>query len=175
MRQQLSHGPADLPALLDHWLAAGVITPEQAARMRADAGLPAQPPNLTVLPVPPTARAERSSLLIEALGYLGGVVILVAAVLLTAQYWSDLSTWAHLAIVGGAAVVLVLAGFAVPLRLGVTAHRLRAVLWLLSTGATASRSSSRWWPRSRARRRRLPPSCTRGSSSCPGSRSGSSV
>jgi len=137
MRQQLSHGPADLPALLDHWLAAGVITPEQAARMRADAGLSAQPPTLTVLPVPPPPRPERSSLAIEALGYLGGVIILVASVLLTAQYWSDLATWAHLTIVGGAAVVLVVAGFAVPPRLGAVALRMRAVLWLLSTGATA--------------------------------------
>jgi hypothetical protein len=132
MGEQLSRGPADLPALLDRWVAAGVITAEQAARMRADAGLPAQ---LTV--IPPPAQPPRTPLVVEALGYLGGVIILVASVLLTAQYWSDLSTGMHVTVVAVAALILVLGGFAVPERLGMPGARLRAVLWLAATGATA--------------------------------------
>jgi hypothetical protein len=75
---------------------------------------------------------------IEALGYLGGVVILVAAGLLADRYWSDLSTSARLAVLAGAAAVLLAAGIAVPHRLGAAGIRLHAVLWLLSTAATAA-------------------------------------
>ncbi|MGH3465749.1 MAG: DUF2157 domain-containing protein [Kribbellaceae bacterium] len=124
MRQQPSYGPADLPALLDHWVAAGVITPEQAARMRADLPLPRRP-------------SERTSLVIEALGYLGGVIILIALALLAQQYWPELSTTARLVIVAGAAVFLLVGGFAVPARLGPAGRRLHAMLWLAGTVATA--------------------------------------
>jgi hypothetical protein len=137
MRQQLPYGPADLPALLDHWVAAGVITDVQAARMRTDLGLLTPAPNLTVLPVR-APQPVRTPLVVEALGYLGGVIILVASILLTAQYWSDLATWAHLSIVAIAALVLVLSGLAVPERLGMPGRRLRAVLWFAATGATAA-------------------------------------
>jgi hypothetical protein len=117
-------GPADLPALLDHWVAARIITPEQAARMRADLG---RRFGLHLVPAPPGHR--QGSLAIEALGYLGSVLIVVASVLFVSAYWDELSTTGHLVIVGGAVVTLLLAGFAVPQQLGQAGRRLHAVLW----------------------------------------------
>jgi len=66
----------DLSVAIEHWVADGIITAEQATRMRADlaesltvplGGLPAAVP-----------RTSRAALVTEALGYLGGVIILVA-------------------------------------------------------------------------------------------------
>jgi hypothetical protein len=135
MRQSLSDRQVELPMLIDRWVTEGVITAVQAERMRTDLGLLG--PNAAT---PPAARAhqERTSLVIEALGYLGGVVILVAAGLLADRYWSDLSTSARLAVIAGAAVVLLAAGIAVPQRLGNAGIRLKSVLWLLSAATTAA-------------------------------------
>jgi hypothetical protein len=136
MRQQPAHGPADLPALVDDWVATGVVTPEQGARMRADLGLPGPgPAPRTVLPEPSRTERRQASPAIEALGYLGSVLIVVASVLLAAEYWNDLPTPGHLLVVGAATVVLLLAGFAVPDHLGPPGRRMHAVLWL---GATAA-------------------------------------
>jgi hypothetical protein len=138
MRQQPAHAPADLPDLVDHWEATGVITPEQAARMRADLGLPESGPAfLPVLTEPPRKERPQASLAIEALGYLGSVLIVVASALLASEYWNDLATAGHLLIVGSAAVLLLLAGFAVPDRLGPPGQRMHAVLWLGATVAAA--------------------------------------
>ncbi|MFK4084956.1 DUF2157 domain-containing protein [Kribbella sp. NPDC020789] len=118
-----------IPDLLDRWVGTGVITEEQAARMRAD------------LRESRLARAgspsRQGSLAIEALGYLGSVLVVVASVLLASRYWYNFSTLSHLALVGGAAIALAVGGFAVPARLGPPAVRLRAVLRLAATVATA--------------------------------------
>ena len=141
----------DVDRLLEHWLAVGVVTAEQAARMRAD--LPGAPP-MAATPVatppasPPSQPAPgpaplveppvpHASLVTEALGYLGGVIILVASILVTARFWTDLGTPARLSLVGAAAVLLLVGGALVPQRLGDPGHRLRAVLWLAATGAVA--------------------------------------
>lgn len=101
--------------------------------MRADAGPPA--------PTMPASSSEKdhrqASLAIEALGYLGSVLIVVASLLLASEYWDDLSTAGQLIVIGGAAVTLLLAGFAVPDRLGPAGTRMHAVLWLGATVATA--------------------------------------
>ncbi|NIK59156.1 DUF2157 domain-containing protein [Kribbella shirazensis] len=148
MRHFLASRPAELPALLDHWVATGVITPEQAARMRADLGamrprtltvLPTPTPTSTPAPAPVVAPAERrqASIAIEALGYLGSLMIVIASVLLASQYWDDLSAAGHLVVVGAAAVLLLGAGFAVPARLGEAAVRMHAALWIGATLSTA--------------------------------------
>ncbi|WP_176883907.1 DUF2157 domain-containing protein [Nocardioides sp. YR527] len=122
-----------LNSLLETWVADQLITSEQADRIlvRGD-----------VLVRTPAARRERpheerSSLVTEALGYLGGVIILVAAILIASLYWDRVGTTARLLIAGGVAVLLLAAGFAVPERIGEVGTRLRSVLWLVSTGALA--------------------------------------
>ncbi|MFI7063578.1 DUF2157 domain-containing protein [Kribbella sp. NPDC050124] len=127
MRKSAVSGPAELPALLDRWVTAGVITPAQAERMRAD--IPHSPPA--------SGEHRQTSLAVEALGYVGSVLIVVASLLLASQYWNDLSTAGHLTVVGVAAGALLLAGFAVPERLGPAGLRMHAVLWLGATVSTA--------------------------------------
>jgi hypothetical protein len=136
MTQTSPRRPAHLSVLVDRWVRAGIISPAQAERIRAEEGVP--PLGLvTPPPVPGPGHQERTSLVIEALGYLGGVVILVATGLLAAQYWTDLTTFAQLALVATAALLLLAAGFAVPERLGAVGQRLHAVLWFLAVGASA--------------------------------------
>lgn len=128
------------PSLIDHWLAEGVITSAQADRMRADLER-AEPPAVAAGPTsgrsPGDAR-HHTSLVVEALAYLGGVIVLVAVSLIGAQYWHALDEAGQLAVVGGAATGLLLAGLAVPASRGATALRLRSVLWVLSTVGAAA-------------------------------------
>ncbi|MFI5623642.1 DUF2157 domain-containing protein [Nocardioides sp. NPDC051685] len=123
--------PVPLTTLLETWVADQLITPEQADRIRLRGDVLAQPPAVQELP------HERSSLVTEALGYLGGVIIVVASILIASLYWDQVGTTARLVIVGGVAAVLLAAGFAIPQRIGDVGLRLRSVLWLASTGAFA--------------------------------------
>jgi Predicted membrane protein (DUF2157) len=132
--QAASAGPqSSLPLreMLDDWVNAGIISSAQARRIDARARSEATGRDAI------DARGSRSSLAIEALGYLGAVIVAVATILIAAQYWSDLTVSARLLIVGGAALALISAGLAVPPQLGDIGVRLRSVLWLTSTGAAA--------------------------------------
>lgn len=121
-----------LASLLETWVADQLMTPEQADRLLArDDRLVLAPPAAKERP------HERSSLVVEALGYLGGVIILVASILITSLYWDRVDLTARLVIVGGVAAVLLAAGFAIPERLDEVGSRFQSVLWLLSTGAFA--------------------------------------
>ena len=124
--------PVPLTSLLDVWVADELITREQAGQILVRGDVLVGPP-------PPAAKpgSERASLVVEALGYLGGVIILVASILLASMYWDQVSTTGRLAVLGGVTATLLAAGFAVPHRLGDAAVRLRSVLWLLSAGAFA--------------------------------------
>jgi hypothetical protein len=120
-------------SLVDHWVEEGLITPAQADRMRAE-----------VASLEPSGgaaaeheRGRGTSLLGEALGYLGGAIILVGSVLIGAWYWDDLSTPVRLAVLVGATLLLVAAGALVPPSLGAAGARLRSVVWLASTGTAA--------------------------------------
>jgi len=128
-------GPADgallLSELLDRWLADAIITPEQAALMTS-AATPG-----TYVDVPRSGRVPRGSLVVEALGYLGGVIVVTSTMLILSRYWGDLATGWRLTVVGAAAVALLAGGAAVPARLDEVGARLRAVLWLGSTAAAA--------------------------------------
>ena len=125
-------GPSvPLTSLLETWVADQLITPEQADRILVRGQVAVQ------APPPEQKRPARSSLVIEALGYLGGVIILVASILVASLYWDQVTTTARLVILGSVAGLLLAAGFAVPERLEDVGIRLRSVLLLLSTGALA--------------------------------------
>ena len=85
----------DVFALLEGWVSNGTITTEQAARMRVDIADVA-PPSAGV-----REAVRGSSLVTEALGYLGGVIILVASGLVTSWFWADVSTLVRLGLAGG--------------------------------------------------------------------------
>jgi len=115
-----------LSALLEIWVADGVITPEQGARIAARGDI------AVLLGHEPRRRASRS-LATEALGYLGGVVVVVSTILIANLYWDDLSLGSRLALMAVAAAGLFAGGLAVPRRLDEIGDRLRSVLWLAST------------------------------------------
>jgi Predicted membrane protein (DUF2157) len=122
----------DLGRRLADWVDRGLITSEQAARIRdVEEERPGGP-------APRTASALRpGSLVGEALGYVGGVLVVVAAGLIAGRYWPGLGTGSRLGIAFGAAAVLLVAGAAAPARRG-AGLRLRSVTWLLSTAAVAA-------------------------------------
>jgi len=130
-RQRGAPSAVPIETLTKHWLDEGVITAEQAARIRDDVG-----PDV-VVQTPRRPSPARTSLAVEALGYLGGVIALVATMLITARYWEQISTTGRLVLVGGTALVLVAAGRAIPGRAGGVGDRLRSVLWLAATAALA--------------------------------------
>ena len=121
-----------LSLLLDRWVAQRIITPEQAARMTGSPGLP-----VYVDADEHPGRVQRSPLVVEALGYLGGAIVVAASMLIAARYWGDLtSTW-RLTLLGCAALILLVCGATVLPRRSDVVDRLRAVLWLGSTAACA--------------------------------------
>lgn len=72
---------------------------------------------------------------VEALGYLGGVLATTGVVLLVAHYWTDLGAGGQLAISGLTAAALIAGGRAVPEASGAAMARLRSFLWTLGTAA----------------------------------------
>lgn len=117
--------------LVDHWADEGLITLAQADRMHAEVAT--LEPGAAV----PPARGRSASLLGEALGYLGGAIIVVGSVLIGAFYWDDLGAEARLTVLVGAALLLLTAGAVVPTSRGPAGTRLRSILWLASNGAAA--------------------------------------
>jgi hypothetical protein len=96
---------------------------------------------------------------VEALGYLGGVIVVIAVTAIAAQGWADLATAWRLLVLGAAVAVPLGAGLAVPSRLGDAGTRLRAGLWMVSTvtcagfrvaadrrGPRPPRPPRRWFP-----------------------------
>ena len=119
-----------LSVLLSQWQEDGIISFQQAARMRVAADVQVYGDT----GVPPEG-STRSSLVVEALGYLGGVIIVAASMLISAQYWDDIGSAWRLVLLGGVSAALLACGAAVPRRLDAVGDRLRAVLWLGSTGS----------------------------------------
>jgi len=141
MGTSLSSMP-DLSTELDGWVERGLITAEQAARIRIDVATRSAEGLHAVLGAPapgaPPAAAPHprgASLVTEALGYLGGIVIFVAAGLVAGNVWDEFSDGVQIALVFAVAALMLGAGVAVPQRLGPPAERLRSVLWAASSAA----------------------------------------
>jgi hypothetical protein len=128
MGASLDH--AQVTALLERWTAAGFIDARLADRMRADAV------ELDT-GTEPGSPDRRRALAVEALAYLGSAVVVVGAALIAAQFWSDMAAAVRIAVVAAASGVLLLAGSLAHGDVGGAPARLRAVLFLASTAATA--------------------------------------
>lgn len=115
--------------LVDEWVADGILSIEQANQIKTRS-------EGVALSVLPSRHVPKASLAIEALGYLGGAIIVVGTMSLVAQYWGELTTVVRLVLVGAVCVGLLASGFAVPDRLQEAGARLRAVVWLAATAAT---------------------------------------
>jgi hypothetical protein len=112
---------ADLADRLRRWVGSGLITSDQAERILA-----------AEQPVERPAAPSRAPLVAEALGYVGGVLVLVGAVTVTDRYWSQIGAGGRLGIAFGAAALLLATGAGVPARRADVGRRLRGVCWLVS-------------------------------------------
>lgn len=120
----------------------GLITAEQADAIIADqtpSAVPTEPAEPTAPTEPAageTAPADRppvrGSIVAEALGYVGGVLVLIGAVTIALNFWEQIGITGRLAVLFSAAAVLLIAGAAMPARRAQVARRLRSVCWLLA-------------------------------------------
>lgn len=132
--------PDRMAAWVESWANGGVISPEQAALMKAD------------LAAAKTAEAQHrshvASLVVEALGYLGAVIIVVGLGMIIGEFWEDLPVW--LTVVGAFALAagFVAAGAVMPVARSDAASRLRTVLYTVAVfpfaGAVAI-ASTEWF------------------------------
>jgi hypothetical protein len=75
---------------------------------------------------------RRISLLTEAVGYLGAVLLLAGGVAAISRQWINVGAWAHVGILAGAAAFFLLAGLSVRRVREPAIQRLTGVTWLLS-------------------------------------------
>lgn len=108
---------------IDAWTQAGIISPEQAARILAHEA-PASSPVSGSVP-----RPDRRARLAEVVGYVGAAFALGAIGLLLAETWADLLPWARVTLAALLTVVALASGGLVVRRAGPALHRLAGVLW----------------------------------------------
>ena len=125
---------SDLDELLGRWVAEGWIEAGQAARIRAGEAAHAQAAVPGGMAVPaPAESPRRAPLVVEALGYLGGVIAIVAGVVAVDQLWPGIPTGAELAFAAAGTVALGAVAALMRTAGEPALGRLRSVLWLLST------------------------------------------
>lgn len=112
---------------LERWRRAGLLTAEQADRIRAHESVAG----------PAGDDTPGRSRVAEALGYVGGTLALGALAVVVEDLWSDLPAWAQAGLLGLLAVILLAAGAWVRARDDAALRRLSSVLWLLSTLSVA--------------------------------------
>ena len=125
---------SDLDELLRRWVAEGWIEAGQAARNRAGEAARAQAaaPGQAAVPAPAEG-PRRAPLVVEALGYLGGLVAIAAGVVAVSQLWPGIPTGGELAFAAAGTVAFGAAAALVRTDGEPALGRLRSVLWLLST------------------------------------------
>jgi hypothetical protein len=112
---------AGLQDRLAEWAAAGLIDAAQAERItRWEAAHHGAAPS------------PRRSVVVEALAYVGGAVIAAALVIVVFGYWDRFDRATHIAIPAAATALLLIAGMAIPRRLGDVGVRVRATVWFVS-------------------------------------------
>jgi hypothetical protein len=127
------------------WIRAGIISAEQADRILANeertstrsAGMTGRTGDDRARPIDPGARDARRTRIAEVVGYVGAAFALGAIGLLVAEFWSDLTIWARLALSIVLAVTAIGAGALLRGRTAAALQRLVGVLWLAGLAATA--------------------------------------
>jgi hypothetical protein len=121
-------GTATLTDWVHEWADRGLITEEQAAQLVASV-------ESSTLPAPAPSRTR--AVLVEAVAYLGGAIVVTSSILLGSLFWGDLSDAVRLVLVGTAAAGLVAGGGAVRATHHAASGRLRSALWAASVAVTA--------------------------------------
>ena len=112
----------DLDDSLERWQEAGLISTEQIE---------------AITTFEAAARPHRSSLIAEVLGYLGGALAIVALWVFIAEYWSDLESWAQLALIGVLTFAFLAAGAWARTSPSEAVGRLASFLWFLAVAGVA--------------------------------------
>jgi len=120
---------------LARWRAAGLLSGEQEAAILAYEEAAGTTPRVAARP-PMVAHRRSTSVVAEAVGYIGGMLATIGLVLLVARYWTDMATAGRLALSAAGAVGLLGAGALVHARAAPALARLQGFLWLASTAAT---------------------------------------
>jgi Predicted membrane protein (DUF2157) len=115
----------ELDRRVARWVEAGVIGREQGDAILALEGAGEAP------------SGGRRAVAVEVLGYLGGVLALVAGFVLGADTWSRLGPWGRQAVLAGVTAVLLGAGWRLRGEEGRVLPRLASVLWLAAVAAFA--------------------------------------
>ncbi|MBM3694648.1 MAG: DUF2157 domain-containing protein [Actinobacteria bacterium] len=123
-------GPGTLGSDLARWVGAGLISVEQAD---AIAGFERAAPAAGAA----ASGEKRVSVLAEALGYTGVVLVLAAVGVMLGQRWDDLAAWARLVIPAAGTALLILGGLLLRRQEEPAFRRLMSVLWALAVGGTA--------------------------------------
>ncbi len=113
----------DLITSLREWVAAGLISEDQATAIRSHEAAPAD--------------QRRVPLIAEVLGYLGGSLALIAAFILAGEFWPDLEAWARLLLVGAGTLAFLAAGWFIRDNENEAIHRLASFSWALGTVGVA--------------------------------------
>jgi hypothetical protein len=110
----------DLNRHIDQWVGEGIITAEQAARMR----------NSLTGESPPERQPEgRIPIVTEILGYVGAALAIWAVMFLVSEFWVNLSDWAQASLFGALAIALFVGGTALLDSAEPAFERLSGVLW----------------------------------------------
>lgn len=117
----------------EEWVAAGLLTGEQATAIRAHEAASHALPNGGRTSI--GARSWRMPAVAEPLGYLGAVLATVGLLLVVSRFWPDLGTAGRLAISGSGAIFGVVGGSLVREGRDPASDRLRWALWLAATAA----------------------------------------
>ncbi len=119
--------PDELADKLEDWVTAGLIGADQAEAILAH----------EASPHPAEQEAARVSLATEAVGYLGGGLASIAAVIFLAQIWGELQSWAKVAFIGIVTAVPAVAGALIRGSSEPAVQRLVSFLWTLSVAGVA--------------------------------------
>lgn len=116
--------PSDLERALDRAVANGLLTRDVADQIIAG----------EVRAAPARAPGEVSAVT-ESIGYVGAILTIVGVVVLVGQFWSDMTTWSRLAVLGAVTLILWLVGLALRDEEQPVIWRMRGFIWLLAVGA----------------------------------------
>ena len=116
------------PDAIEGWVAAGIITAEQAAAIRAFETTPTPTSTSTSTP------RRTLPVIVEVLAYVGAALALAGVILVVVRAWKDLETVWRVAVTAGTTIALTVVGAWIPEARNHVFLRLRAVVWLAATG-----------------------------------------